>query len=111
MSFELAIRERSRYKPTTYADFWRIERGTLSLTSTLLSETLDLCDVTDPQQKADIVRDYMLKFTGVYALLLCLEAFPVPGDTRVVVHYGGYVSPETAKIFYDELSNLHLIKR
>lgn len=61
--------------------------------------------------QADIVRDYMLKFTGVYALLLCLEAFPVPGDTRVVVHYGGYVSPETVNIFYDEGSNLHLMSR
>ncbi|KAH7706235.1 hypothetical protein AAVH_26536 [Aphelenchoides avenae] len=59
--------------------------------------------------QADVIRDYMLKFTGVYALLLCLEAFPEPGDQRVVVHYGGYVSPETVNIFYDEGSNLHLM--
>ncbi|KAH7684482.1 hypothetical protein AAVH_41010, partial [Aphelenchoides avenae] len=60
---------------------------------------------------ADVIRDYCLKFTGVYALLLCLETFPDPGDNRVVVHYGGYVSPETVNIFYDEASNLHLMSR
>ncbi|KAH7700462.1 Protein NHR-12 a, partial [Aphelenchoides avenae] len=91
----------AKYRPVTKAEYKRMETGTLSLVFSMLSDTLNHFDVQDQAQKVEVLKTFVPKYTTSFGSFLSVQVFPDPADNRIVTHYGGYISPETTRIFFE----------